>query len=82
MSMIKNDQGNWVVSEGAPGSIMRVQCEHPALIATINECYDYSCGEAKNNIDTAKMLIKQSGINSRLETESLLMVSKYARYMG
>lgn len=82
MNTIKNDQGNWVVSEGAPGSMMRVRCEHPALIATINECYDYSCGKIMSDIHTAKMLIKQSGINSRMETESLLMVSKYARYMG
>jgi len=78
--MVKNDMGNMVVAIGAPGSMARVQCEHPALINTLNECYDFSNESKQHGLAVAELLIKQSGITSKLERESLLKVTKYSKY--
>ena len=64
---ITNDGGTQVLAIGAPGSIARAEVEHPLKIAAIDEMY---CQAADR--DEAVLFLKESGINSEMERESIM----------
>lgn len=64
---ITNDAGELVIAIGAPGSIARAEVEYPNKIAAIDEMYARG-GER----DEAIKFLKESGINSEMERESIM----------
>jgi len=80
MNTVKNDKGQWVTAIGAPGSIERVKVEYPALIDDLNRIYIE--GGYGNGIDRAIELIRERGVTSYLEANSLLSASLYSTDKG
>jgi hypothetical protein len=80
MNYVVNDLGKSVIAVGAPGSIMRARVERPNLLQRLNVHY----WDAKAHclpgagIDGALELIRQAGVNSSLETNSILAASDYS----
>lgn len=64
---ITNDADKMVLAVGAPGSIARAEVEHPNKIAVIDEMY---CQGAER--DEVITFLKEEGINSELERESII----------
>lgn len=82
MNYVVNDLGKAVVAIGAPGSVQRVAVERPALIISLN--FYALCGFPTKDGDfdpfpeeAAIELIKQHGITSALEIESILQNTYY-----
>jgi hypothetical protein len=79
MNHIKNDLGEWAVAVGADGSIERCKVAYPKLIKQLNDLYysAYECfGKA---VDKAVEMIREAGIKSELETNSILAASHYGQ---
>ncbi len=77
MNHIINDYGQTVIAVGAPGSIARVTVEYPKLINRLNSLWLSSYSTSTRCIDEAIEMIRNEGINSTLETNSILQVSHY-----
>ena len=78
MNTITNDHGQSVLAVGAPGSIERVKVEYPKLIARLNTLYHEACDSPGRAVDEAVQMIRDAGITSYLETNSLLAASDYS----
>ena len=77
MNIIIDDYGIPVAAIGAPGSIERVKVEFPKLIDLLNRQYEQSKLTTSRGLPVALQLIREAGINSRLEIEAVLEASSY-----
>ena len=78
MNHVVDDRGQVVIAAGAPGSVARVQCEHPALIARLNALRWGSMDYHAHAIDEAVQLIRDAGVRDEVLTATLLEASDYA----
>jgi hypothetical protein len=81
---VKNDRGEWVIAEGAPGSIVRARCEWPDLIDRINGIHATNCNLRGDWVpggdrDKAIEAIRDVGIKDPTETNNILRASDYGR---
>lgn len=72
MNSILNDYGQSVIAVGASASIERVKVEHPKLIERLNGLFN-----CQANIADAVQAIRDAGVRSELETNSLLLASHF-----
>ena len=84
VNYVKNDKGESVIAIGAPGSIERVKVEYPGLIEDINNYLEtintddvFPEATAKGDKDIILQLIRESGVRTPLETESVLQASNF-----
>lgn len=76
-----NDKGQEVLAIGAPGSIVRVQVEYPSLIEKINSFwFQFAEGNYRQGIPEVIDMIREAGITSHLETESIIKSTYFKDY--
>lgn len=79
MNYLRNDYGQLVIAEGAPGSIARVRCQYPKLIERFNSWFWEEHGQPAPHgaSDDALTEMKRMGINSPMERQSILDATSY-----
>lgn len=70
--MLRNDRGQMVIAEGAPGSQARVCCEWPQLIADLSELQ-----RGGKRVTSALRAIRKAGARGLLEVKWLLLEAGY-----
>ena len=78
MNYIVDDYGKTVIAIGAPGSVERAKVQYPKLIDNLNALYFSAYESPGRAVDEAIEKIRAAGINSPLETKSVLQASNYA----
>lgn len=76
MNYVTDDYGRSVISVGAPGSIERIKCERPKLLARVNSQWDTEL--YGHGIDYALKEIRDAGISDPSETTTILKASYFA----
>ncbi len=71
MNFVMNDQGDFVVAIGAPGSVERARIEFPGLIQKLDSYYSEGLP-----LDKALNVIRDAGARG-IEIQSVLTLSMY-----
>ena len=79
MNYLTDDYGRSVISVGSPASVERVKVEYPKLINNLNSLYYSAYDCAGKAVDEAVQLVRDAGITSKMETNSILMASCYGQ---